>query len=93
MVLSDKIKPISYLKANAARISLELAETEGPMYITQNGEAKMVVQDIKSFEKTQEQLAMLKILALGNQQIESGDVQSVDDAFDNLEQTLASRSQ
>ena len=93
MVLSDKIKPISYLKANAARISLELAETKGPMYITQNGEAKMVVQDIKSFEKTQEQLAMLKILALGNQQIESGDVQSVDDAFDNLEQALASRSQ
>ena len=53
----------------------------------------MVVKDIKSFEKTQEQLAMLKILALGNQQIESGDVQSVDDAFDNLEQALANRSQ
>lgn len=88
MALSDKIKPISYLKANAAKISLELTESEGPMYITQNGEAKMVVQDVKSFEKTQETLAMLKILALGNQQIESGNIQAADSAFDNLKQEL-----
>ncbi|MBF37651.1 type II toxin-antitoxin system Phd/YefM family antitoxin [Idiomarina sp. UBA4520] len=91
MALSDKIKPISYLKANAAKISLELTESEGPMYITQNGEAKMVVQDVKSFEKTQETLAMLKILALGNQQIESGNIQAADSAFDNLKQELSDR--
>ena len=91
MALSDKIKPISYLKANAAKISLELTESEGPMYITQNGEAKMVVQDVKSFEKTQETLAMLKILALGNQQIESGNIQAGDSAFDNLKQELNDR--
>ncbi|KPD24954.1 MULTISPECIES: type II toxin-antitoxin system Phd/YefM family antitoxin [Idiomarina] len=91
MALSDKIKPISYLKANAAKISLELTESEGPMYITQNGEAKMVVQDVKSFEKTQETLAMLKILALGNQQIESGNIQAADSAFDNLKQELNDR--
>ncbi|MCH2456043.1 MAG: type II toxin-antitoxin system Phd/YefM family antitoxin [Idiomarina sp.] len=91
MALSDKIKPISYLKANAAKISLELTESEGPMYITQNGEAKMVVQDVKSFERTQETLAMLKILALGNQQIESGNIQAADSAFDNLKQELNDR--
>ena len=91
MALSDKIKPISYLKANAAKISLELTESEGPMYITQNGEAKMLVQDLKSFEKTQETLAMLKILALGNQQIESGNIQAADSAFDNLKQELNDR--
>jgi prevent-host-death family protein len=91
MALSDKIKPISYLKANAAKISLELTESEGPMYITQNGEAKMVVQDVKSFEKTQETLAMLKILALGNQQIESGNIQAADSSFDNLKQELSDR--
>ncbi|WP_300318771.1 type II toxin-antitoxin system Phd/YefM family antitoxin [Idiomarina sp.] len=91
MALSDKIKPISYLKANAAKISLELTESESPMYITQNGEAKMVVQDVKSFEKTQETLAMLKILALGNQQIESGNIQAADSAFDNLKQELNDR--
>ena len=48
----------------------------------------MVVQDVKSFEKTQETLAMLKILALGNQQIESGNIQAADSAFDNLKQEL-----
>ena len=44
------------------------------MVITQNGEAKVVLQDIDSFEKTQETMALLKILALGNRQIDDGKV-------------------
>ena len=70
MKLSSQIKPISYLKAHAADIVNQLAEHREPMVITQNGEAKIVVQDIESYEQTQETLALLKILALGNRQIE-----------------------
>jgi prevent-host-death family protein len=51
---------------------LELAENREPMVITQNGEAKAVIQDVASFEQTQETLALLKLLALGNQDIEAG---------------------
>ena len=74
MKYSTQIKPISYLKANAAGIVKQLAEQREPLVITQNGEAKMVIQDIVSFEETQATMALLKILALGNRQIEEGKV-------------------
>jgi prevent-host-death family protein len=74
MRYSTQVKPISYLKANAAEVLLHLAECREPMVITQNGEAKAVLQDVASFEQTQETLALLKILALGTREVEAGQV-------------------
>jgi prevent-host-death family protein len=67
-----KIKPVSYLKANAAEILADLGERREPLVITQNGEARAVLQDMASFEETQETLALLKLLALGNRDMEAG---------------------
>jgi prevent-host-death family protein len=72
MRYSAQIKPISYLKANAAEVLADLAERRQPMVITQNGKAKAVLQDVASFEETQETLALLKLLALGDRDIEAG---------------------
>ena len=69
---STNIKPISYLKANAAEVLKRLTEQREPFLITQNGEARAVMQDIASYESTQETLSLLKILALGNREIEEG---------------------
>ena len=69
MRYSSQVKPISYLKANAAEILATLGEQREPMVITQNGEAKAVLQDVASYEATQETLALLKVLALGQQQV------------------------
>ena len=77
MRYSSQVKPISYLKANAAEVLTRLAERREPLVITQNGEAKAVLQDVVSFEETQETLALLKILALGNQDVAAGKVKSV----------------
>ena len=79
MALSDRIKPISYLKAHAAEIIRTLGDQPAPLIITQNGEAKAVVQDIDSYEQTQETVALLKLIALGEGQIEAGRVQSASD--------------
>jgi prevent-host-death family protein len=84
MKLSSQIKPISYLKANAAEIVRNLGKKQEPLIITQNGEAKVVIQDIESYEQTQETLAMLKILALGNRQIEEGKVQDSAEVIDRV---------
>jgi prevent-host-death family protein len=81
MKLSSQVKPISYLKAHAAEIVRNLAEQQEPIVITQNGEAKVVIQDIDSYEKTQQTMALLKILALGMRQIEVGDVLPADEAI------------
>ena len=77
MRYSTQIKPISYLKANAAEVLQELTEQRRPMVITQNGEARAVIQDVASYEETQETLALLKILALGNQQVARGKLKPV----------------
>ena len=84
MRYSSQIKPISYLKANAAAVLLQLAKHREPLVITQNGEAKAVIQDVASYEETQETLALLKILALGNREIEAGKVKPVADVVARL---------
>ena len=69
---STQIKPINYVKAsaNAATKLLNLTINRDVLVITQNREATAVMQDIASYEADQQPLALLKILALGNQQIE-----------------------
>jgi len=84
MKLSSQIKPISYLKAHAAEIARNMGEQQEPLIITQNGEAKMVIQDIESYEQTQQTMALLKLLALGMRQIEDGKVRSAQDVVARL---------
>lgn len=74
----DRIKPISYLKAHGADLIRELGEGAPPLVITQNGEAKAVLQDMGSYEETQETLALLKLLALGQDEIKSGRTRDVE---------------
>ena len=84
MKYSTRIRPISYVKANAAELIRELGEKREPLVITQNGEAKAVMQDVASYEATQETLALLKILALGNREIEEGKVTPAAEVFRRL---------
>ncbi len=84
MRYSTQIKPISYLKANAAEVLQELAANREPLVITQNGEAKAVIQDVASYEETQETLALLKILAIGNQQVEQNKIRPVRETIARL---------
>jgi prevent-host-death family protein len=81
---STQIRPISYLKANAAEVLQLLEEQRRPMIITQNGEAKAVIQDVVSYEETQETLALLKILALGSQQVERGEITPIGEVANRL---------
>ena len=88
---STNIKPISYLKAHASDVVNQLQEQREPLIITQNGEAKMVVQDIESYEATQQTLALLKILALGQRQIEDGQVVEAATAIERIRSSRIDR--
>ncbi len=68
---STKIKSISYVEANVAEILDQLTETRYPLIVEQNGEAKAVLQDVRSYEETRETLALLRIIALADEDIES----------------------
>jgi prevent-host-death family protein len=81
---TSQIQSISYLKANAAEVLHTLAARREPLVITQNGEARAVIQDVASYDETQETLALLKVLALGNRDIEAGKVAPLAEAVERI---------
>ncbi len=85
MKFSTQVRPISYLKSHAAEIVKNISLSREPMLITQNGEAKLVVMDVRSYEEHEETLALLKILALGNREIEQGKFRSATDIFEEMD--------
>ena len=85
MKFSTQVKPISYLNSHAAEIVRDLTENRESMLTTPNGEAKLVVMDVKSYEEQEETLALLKILALGNREIELGKFRDVESVFKELD--------
>jgi len=86
MKYSTRIKPISYLKANAAEVVRGLAESGEPMIITQNGTATLVVMDVKSYQEKEDTLALLKLLAMGQRDIEQGRYRDAEDVFASIAQ-------
>jgi PHD/YefM family antitoxin component YafN of YafNO toxin-antitoxin module len=84
MRYSTQIKPFSHLKANAIDALQELAEQRKLLITTQNGERKATIQDVVSYEETQEALTLLKILALGNQQVAQEKVKPVAEVMKQL---------
>jgi len=92
MDLSKAIKPISYLKSNTAEIFKSLEKTKQPLIITQNGEAKAVIQDIHSYEATQESIALLKVLTQSTSDFKQGKSKSTKKAFADIRKNIAIRN-
>ena len=85
----ESIKPVSYLKAHASEIIREISESRNPVYITQYGKAKAVLQDVYSYEQTQESLAMLKLLALSAKDHAEGRYKPVKQVFKDLRKRMS----
>jgi prevent-host-death family protein len=93
MKLSESVKPISYLKSHTAEALRDVSEGQQPMVITQHGEAKAVLQDIASYEQTQESLALLKMLAQSSRCIQEGRSKPVKKAFANIRKRVKERTE
>lgn len=88
MKYSVDIKPISYLKTHASEVIRDVVENQKTIIITHNGEAKVIVQDVKVYEKTQEGIALLKILALSGKEIKKGKYKTLDKSFENVRKRI-----
>ena len=84
MRYSTQIKPISYVKANAAELLDRITEEREPIIITQNGEARAVLMDVRSYEEMQESLALLQILAIREKQVERGKTSTLKDVMKDI---------
>jgi len=91
MKLSETVKPISYLKAHASEILRDVTTSGKTIVITQNGEAKAVLQDIKVYEDLQESLALLKIIALSNKNFEKKNFKSAKQSFSDIRAEINKR--
>jgi acyl-homoserine lactone acylase PvdQ len=92
MQVSQHIKSISYLKSHAAQISEDLGKNGTPFIITQNGEASMVIEGVKQYQDKENLIAMLRLMALGENDRLAGAGHSVDEARALLEQKRKERS-
>ena len=88
MKLSESIKPISYLKTHASEVIRDVSNNQKTLVITHNGEAKVVLQDVKVYEKTQESIALLKILALSGKEIKSEDAKPLQESLKDVRKRI-----
>ncbi|MFA6143081.1 MAG: type II toxin-antitoxin system Phd/YefM family antitoxin [Candidatus Omnitrophota bacterium] len=82
------IKPISYIKTNAADMMKYINETHSPIVITQNGEARAVLLDIESYQNMENAFTMLGMIRLAEKDIKNGKVKSADEVFADLKNRL-----
>jgi prevent-host-death family protein len=88
---SKAVKPISYFKAHAAEMIREVSDNKKTIIITQNGEAKAILQDVRSYEQLQESLALLKILALSAKSLKRGKFKSLEKSFEDIRTKLSKK--
>ena len=88
MNISRDIKPITYLKANAAELLKQINETRRPVVITQNGEPRAVLQDPESYENMRNAIGILKLISQGEEDVKTGKSKSQQDVFAEIEKTL-----
>lgn len=83
--LKQKTHPVSFLATNTSDVIAQVQATQEPFMITVDGKIQAVVQDILSYQRTRDQIALLKMLALGRQAIEAGNLTDHDSFFAELE--------
>lgn len=88
MHLQEDIKPVTYLKTKTADVLSRIQEEQRPLIITQNGEAKAVLQDIRSYEAMKNALGMMKLLAAGEEDLKNGRVRSQEALFAEMEKMV-----
>ena len=88
MKYSESIKPISYLKTHASEVIRDVSNNQKTLVITHNGEAKVVLQDVKVYEKTQESIALLKMLALSGKEIKLGKYKPLQTSLKNVQKKI-----
>jgi prevent-host-death family protein len=88
MKLSQDLKPVSYFKNNMAEVIRNLNKKQGTMIITQNGEAKAAIMDIKAYEDLQETMAMLEMIAQGNRNLIEGRYRPAEQVLKEFEKRI-----
>ena len=86
------VKPISYIKAHAAEVLDELGRDGQAVGITQHGEIKAVLVAAEEYHRTQETLAFLKLVALGDDDIRAGRTRNASTFLSEMQSKVAAHA-
>ena len=86
--IAHDIKPVSYVKSHTADMLKYLAETQSPIIITQNGEAKAVMLDVESYQEMQNTMTMMKLIRISEKDIQEGNLKTTEEVFSALREEL-----
>ena len=87
--LATDIKPISYIKTNAADMMKYVTEVRNPIVITQNGEARAVLVDIKTYQETQDAFALLHLIKIAEKDIQNKEFEPAAKVFSDLRKEIS----
>ena len=88
MKIKEDIRPISYVKAHAADILIQVNKTRRPIFVTQNGEAKAVLLDSESYENMKNAIGLLKVISQSEKDVKNGRIIDQNDVFSRIENKL-----
>lgn len=69
---SEDIIPLSDLKANPGKVIRHVAEAHRPVLLTSRGRGVAVVQDLRDYEKTEEECSFMRAVVKGMAELEQG---------------------
>jgi len=86
--LVQNVKPISYVKAHTTEVVRKARETRAPIIITQNGEAKAVILDIESYQRTLNAVNLAKLLSFSEKDLINGNTVTHEEAKKRFKKTI-----
>jgi PHD/YefM family antitoxin component YafN of YafNO toxin-antitoxin module len=82
--LKEDVKPISYIKTNAADMMDYINEHKNPIIVTQRGEARGVLMDIESYQGMINAFSIMKLLQISEKAIQDGKVYDNEAVFSEI---------
>jgi prevent-host-death family protein len=73
--------PVTDLRQDAAAVLKRLQGLKQPLIITQRGRAAAVMLSVEAYEKSVQDLELLKLLAQGEREIKEGDGHTLNEVF------------
>jgi prevent-host-death family protein len=86
--LKEDIKPISYIKTNAADMLDYINDHKNPIIVTQHGEARGVLLDVESYQNMINALSIMKLLQVSEKSIQDGKVYDNEEVFSSLRKRI-----
>ena len=93
MSSKEDIKPITYMKTKSADLIKQVKKNRRPVFISQNGELQVVVQDLDEYQRQKDLLLLLRTIAIGEKEVRGDSLISQDALFAELDKKLSKSNQ